>query len=538
MESDLLSKFQENFEQFRTLSPEAFARGLVKCPDRDFVNRIVHDCTVGVRIGYKGPREARSCVNWPSVDKLKTHVIASIEKDVALGRKLGPFPCPPCATYMASPLGAFQKRSSAKVRVVHDLSYPRGHSINDFIDPEDYQVKYLSIDDVVKEIKKLGPCTLMAKADLSDAYHHILVHRDDWPLLVSVFVDENGQVWFYVSTVLPFGLRSAPQKFSDFALAAKLIMLYAGATHVDQYLDDYITIGRAGTDECQHNLEIMLSTFEDLRFSVNPQKVSAPTTVLEFLGIVIDTDLMQLRISRERLESVMEELQHWQGRTHAQKRDILSIIGKLTFVSRVVRCGRTFVRRMIDTAKQVKHLHHKIRLTREFKADIEWWAMYLPSWNGVSVFFDDDWVSSEALDLYTDASNQAIAGYFSGAWFVHPVSLEHSINWRELYAIVVAAATFGMHWQGKRINFHCDNMSVVHILSSGTSKIPAMMCLVRKLFFVAARYQFEFRSTWISTKVNLTADSLSRYDWGMFHKVAPEAEHIMTQPILFSDIEV
>ena len=532
MEEDILSRYQENYAQYRTLSPEAFARGLVKCPDREFVDNIVHDCTFGVRIGYKGPREARSCVNWPSVAKLESHVQASIEKDVALGRKLGPFSCPPCATYMASPLGAFEKRSSAKVRVVHDLSYPRGNSINDFIDPEDYQMKYMSIDDVVKEVKKLGCHALMAKADLSDAYHHILVHKDDWPLLGSVFIDEDGNIWYYVSTVLPFGLRSAPKRFSGFALAAKLIMLYAGATYIDQYLDDFITVGHPGTEECQHNLHVMLSTFSDVNFTVNPQKVSSPTTVLEFLGIVIDSDLMQLRISKDRLEAVIAELSKWIGRTHAQKREILSLVGKLTFVSRVVRSGRTFVRRMIDTAKKVKLLHHKIYLSKDFKADVEWWLMYLPTWNGISVFYEDEWVSSDAMDLFTDASDQAVSGYFNRSWFVLPVSTQHSINWRELYAIVVAAATFGMHWQGKRINFHCDNMSVVYVLSSGTSRNPDLMCLVRELFFVAAMYQFEFRATYINTKVNLIADSLSRYNWRLFHEVAPDANPCMTQPVL------
>ena len=157
-------------------------------------------------------------------------------------------------------------------------------------------------------------------------------------------------VQYYVSTVLPFGLRSAPKLFTEFAHAARLIMLYHGASYVEQYLDDYITIGPPCLPVCTSNLEIMLDTFQDLGFTVFPQKVSLPTTVLEFLGIIIDSDKMQLRISQQRMDGVMEELSQWKNRTSAKKREILSLIGKLTFVARVVRSGRTFVRRMIETA--------------------------------------------------------------------------------------------------------------------------------------------------------------------------------------------
>ena len=161
MESDLLSNYQIRFAEFRTLQPEAFARGLVKCPDRKFVKDIVSRCTEGVRIGYTGPRESRVCVNWTSVSKFEGSVTASIQKDVSLGRKLGPFLYPPLKDYIASPLGAFQ---SSKVRVMQDLSYPRGTGINQFISREDYAVQYLSMDEVVSAVKQSGRHTLMAKA--------------------------------------------------------------------------------------------------------------------------------------------------------------------------------------------------------------------------------------------------------------------------------------------------------------------------------------------------------------------------------------
>ena len=149
------------------------------------------------------------------------------------------------------------------------------------------------------------------------------------------------------------------------------------------YLDDYVTIGPAHSLLCAANMKAMLDTFSEFGFMVNPKKVCSPRTELEFLGIVIDSNRMELRISQERLDAVMEELRQWKSRKCAKKREMLSPIGKLSFISRVVRSGRTFLRRMIELSTKVKHLHHRLRLIKAFQADIDWWLEYLPSWNGV-----------------------------------------------------------------------------------------------------------------------------------------------------------
>ena len=77
----------------------------------------------------------------------------------------------------------------------------------------------------------------------------------------------------------------------------------------------------------------MSYTCKQLGFSVQPDKLVYPTTVLEYIGIVIDSDLMQLRISDERLIEIMTELYSWKNRQYCTKRQLLSLIGKLSFVA-------------------------------------------------------------------------------------------------------------------------------------------------------------------------------------------------------------
>ena len=98
----------------------------------------------------------------------------------------------------------------------------------------------------------------------------------------------------------------------------------------------------------------------------------------------------------------------------------------------MVRSGRTFVRRLIERSKRAKHNNQYIKLDQSTQADIKWWLHYLPKWNGVSLFMDDRWTDSVDIDLYTDASDLAIGGYFDGMWFSATLDTDQkkmSINW-------------------------------------------------------------------------------------------------------------
>ena len=56
------------------------------------------------------------------------------------------------------------------------------------------------------------------------------------------------------------------------------------------------------------------------------------------------------------------------------------------------------------------------------------------------------------------------------------------------------------------------------------------MKLVRLLFYLSATHQFEFTSSYINTKINAIADSLSRLDFYRFWRLVPSANPRMTMP--------
>ena len=84
----------------------------------------------------------------------------------------GPFLSPPTRNFVGSPMGAVPKKRSnpLKYRVIHDLSWPRGHYVNDFIPAERFRCQYDTLDRAISLLKQAGQGAMMAKLDLPDAY--------------------------------------------------------------------------------------------------------------------------------------------------------------------------------------------------------------------------------------------------------------------------------------------------------------------------------------------------------------------------------
>jgi len=148
------------------------------------------------------------------------------------------------------------------------------------------------------------------------------------------------------------------------------------------------------------------------------------------------------------------------------------------------------------------------------------WKVFLAQWNGRS-FFLDSWVTfSPDLQLYTDAaSTVAFGGFFNGKWFQGrwPPHLlinktkGKSIEWQELFPIVLTCALWYPHFTGKRLQFWCDNQNVVAIIKSDHSKAPRVMDLVHFLLLISMKHNFLVRARHVPGVNNEIADALSRF---------------------------
>jgi hypothetical protein len=173
------------------------------------------------------------------------------------------------------------------------------------------------------------------------------------------------------------------------------------------YLDDYLTMGKEHTKECEDNLESIQRMCAWLGFPLKLEKMEGPTESLIFLGILIDTSKMELRLPAEKLTELKSIIGQWKYRHASTKRQLLSLIGKLAHAAKIVKPGRTFLRRMLDVAHGVKDLNHYVKLKSDFKSDLAWWEYFLEQWNGLSMMESLHHNQAPFAVWHTDAS---------GAW--------------------------------------------------------------------------------------------------------------------------
>ena len=326
-------------------------------PDRQFAQLILAGLEKGFPLGFEASsRLEAATTNLISARAHPEVVSAYIQDELSRGQLgyVGPIQAAKRLNIQFNPLGAIPKKGKpGKWRLIMDLSSPEGCSVNDGIPKENCSFHYASVDLAVQQIKQLGPGTLMAKMDIEQAYRNIPVAPSDRRLL--------GLEWqsqAYVDKVLPFGLRSAPLILSAVADALLWIMQRRGVSWAIHYVDDFLTIGRPHSDECQQNMAIMHETCMQAGLPLEPSKTQGPLERITFLGIELDSTTMETRLPEDKLSHTVETLAHWRNLKACRKRNLLSLIGVLFHASKVIRSSRIFLRRLIDLSTTVADPNH------------------------------------------------------------------------------------------------------------------------------------------------------------------------------------
>ena len=339
-----------------------------------------------------GPRISKESRNLPSANRDPDTTHSNLAKEVELGRTASPFddPPPPFPTFQVSPIGLVPKKQPGQFRTIFHLSYPkRGYSINSSISKKDYSLQYTTIDNATQAIQALGKGTFMAKTDIQSAFRLFPVHPEDWELL--------GMKWdgkYYYDKALPFGLRSAPSIFNQLSdTIERILACEIAISYVDKILDDFLIMEPMSLEPpYDHaacvNLKAMLLTFQALGISLASGKTIGPSQVLEFLGIELDSNTMEARLPKDKVEKVRKELNAWLNRKSATLQELYSLIGLLNFACKVVPPGRPFLQHMILLTWGVKQSHHYIKLNAGFREDVKMGQKFTDNGNGKNLFLN------------------------------------------------------------------------------------------------------------------------------------------------------
>ena len=389
---------------------------LMHHPDQQYTASLLHNLQWGCNIGYTGPRLARITLNLRSAHLHPEAISAALAKEVSNGHTAGPFLSPPIPNLQRSPLGVVPKKDGTW-HIIMDLSSPHGSSINDFIPKDDYMLHYASFDEALTLVARYGQKALMAKLDIKHAFHLCPVRLEDRELL-----GIHWQGKLSIDLRLPFGLRSSPYLFNCLADAFEWILKNNYRIQdLMHYLDDCLTVGPAHSSVCAHNVKTILHVASQVGIPLAPNKLEGSTTHLVFLVILIDTNSMETSLPDDKLHELISELQSWSTCNKCLKRELLFLIGKLNFASRIIPAGRIFLRCLIDLSTSARLPHHHVTMNHEARRDIAWWLRFLPSWNSRAIIPDPHWNKSPDLELFTDASGSLGYGiFYMGHWLANP----------------------------------------------------------------------------------------------------------------------
>ncbi|MES9881884.1 MAG: hypothetical protein ABW185_13480 [Sedimenticola sp.] len=440
-----------------------------------------------------------------------------------LGRKtiLGPFNKNPFKQVpVISPLNSVPKKDTTERRIILDLSFPKGNSLNDTILKDFYlgqkvSLVYPKVDDIVDMIRVKGRHCLLFKKDLRKAFRQIYLCPGDYHKVGYSF---KGHLMF--DTVLSMGLRSAAQICQRVTNALSFIMLRVGVL-ICNYLDDLI--GCETLKYAKFAYMTLGGILQKCGIEESIEKACEPSTRMICLGILFDTVSMTLEITPERLNEIRSLVALWLQKTLATKKELQSLLGKLNFVSACVRSSRVFVLRLLNFLREIyksDNVQHAI--PGYLHRDLLWWDTFLPLYNGISMMAIVDWSVPDSV-LATDATLKGCGAVF-GSKFFHAVfprfilDQKLSINALEMLSIVVALKMWGNELKGQRIVILCDNQSSCNVINRGFTRSEFLQCCLREISFLAALFEFEVKTKHISGIDNRLADHLSRWDDDDSHK--------------------
>ena len=334
----------------------------------------------------------------------------------------------------------------------------------------------------------------LVKIDLKDAYLTVPLWKGHQKYLR--FLWKGTMLEF---ACLPFGLASAPRVFTKLMKPVVAILRQRGIRLII-YLDDILVMAESKS-LVVHHAASTLNLLESLGFVINYRKCQlTPVQEIEFLGFVINSVTLSLKLPGEKLRKIRKRCQQLLDQETISIRELSKFLGLLTSSIQAVFPAPLHYRnlqRLKNVAlNSLNSFEAMISLDNKAKEEIIWWCDHLQAWHGKALF-----QSSVDLVIETDASRRGWGASCEGvntggAWCTEEKRLH--INCLELLAGSFAIKTF------------CKNRVVAHVklLMDNTSAIA---------------YINKMGGTHSQTLADLAIDL---WHWCLEHKIHVSAEHL------------
>ena len=448
--------------------------------------------------------------NHKSGSEFSSHIDAYLKVESDKFAILGPFKIPPVTPIHISPLMTRPKKGSELRRVVVDLSWPRGMSLNDGIPANEYLGRAVSltlptVDYMAARVRDLGEGCYMYKLDLSRGYRQLRLDPLDWPL--TAIKHKNA---LYMDICPPFGLRTAALMMERTTLAVSYIHgLYGFLTK--PYIDDF---GGAedSLDRAGEGLDTLQKIVKTVGLDEAIKKTCYPSTRMIWLGINVDSVLMNLSIPPEKLGEITATVNDWRGRKVATRNQVQSLMGMLNFVGSVAPPVRVYTNRILAFLRGMPKDGY-VMINDDVREDLKFFDLLMPHFNGITLIDKSEVPASEHLEIdacLTGCGGMCGSYYYSRTFPEFILQEEHQIAHLEMLNMMVALRLWSPVWSGCKLQVFCDNMNTCVALQTGRSRDAFMQSCVRAIFLLSVIYDIEILVCHRPGVSLVAADALSR----------------------------
>ena len=150
-------------------------------------------------------------------------------------------------------------------------------------------------------------------------------------------------------------------------------------------LQNYELYRRPHPSQAHASFNTLISTLNELGFQISEKTLVTPTTPAMCLGVEVDTDSFTISVPAGKLAEIRYRCQMWVHKNTCSKRDLQSLLGQLLYITKCVRASRVFLNHMLALLRASEKLE-LIQLSKSFKQDLNWFCLFLPTFNGTTVF--------------------------------------------------------------------------------------------------------------------------------------------------------
>ena len=238
----------------------------------------------------------------------------------------------------------------------------------------------------------------MAKIDLKDAYFAVPISESDRKYLRFRWRDK-----IYQFNCLPFGLSCAPWVFTKTTKPVTAVLREMGIRLII-YIDDMLIIVESETLLKDH-IQGIIYLLENLGFVINfPKSLLEPKKIIEFLGFLVDSNAMELKLPGDKLKSIRGEAKRILTSEYTTALELSRMLGKMNATTKAIEIAPLFYRQLqaelqLTLNRFQQDYSTQLQLSCRAKEELQWWHTHFTNWNGRSLI-----AKKLNVSLETDAS--------------------------------------------------------------------------------------------------------------------------------------